>query len=90
MKLDTTRRYLITGFTDTRGSHAYNEKLSERRANTVRKALIEQGVPAEMLKSVGVGKRAALMPYHETHEVRRGDRKITVEYIDNMEYWNKL
>lgn len=90
MKLDTTRRYLITGFTDVRGSHLYNERLSERRANAVRKALIEQGVPPEMIKSVGVGKRAALMPYHETHEVRRGDRKITVEYIDNMEYWNRL
>jgi OmpA-OmpF porin, OOP family len=46
---------LVTGHTDRIGSDAYNQKLSERRANTVKEYLISQGVDASRLKSVGKG-----------------------------------
>ena len=45
----------IEGHTDSRGSDAYNQSLSERRANSVRDYLIGKGVPAEKLKAVGYG-----------------------------------
>lgn len=46
---------LVTGHTDSIGSEAYNQKLSERRANTVKDYLVSQGVDAARLQAVGKG-----------------------------------
>ncbi len=45
----------VTGFTDTSGSTAYNRRLSQRRADAVRKALIKVGVPAHLLTTKALG-----------------------------------
>ncbi len=47
---------LVTGHTDRIGSVAYNQKLSERRANQVKAYLVSQGVEASRLQAVGKGK----------------------------------
>jgi OOP family OmpA-OmpF porin len=47
---------LVTGHTDLIGSDAYNQKLSERRANAVRKYLAAHGIDATRIKSEGKGK----------------------------------
>ncbi|MDO4770967.1 OmpA family protein [Porphyromonas sp.] len=83
-------RFLITGHTDARGSVAYNERLSARRAEAIVQALEGRGVFKDMLKSRGAGKRIAAIPASDTHEVREGDRKVTIELIVRMPYWNKL
>jgi len=45
----------VTGHTDRIGSHAYNQKLSERRAEAVKDYLIESaGIPADKIKAIGV------------------------------------
>jgi OmpA-OmpF porin, OOP family len=44
------RSVLIIGHADRLGSAAYNEQLSARRAQAVRDALIEKGVPARLLR----------------------------------------
>lgn len=92
LKSDSNKnsRFLITGFTDTRGSDAYNIDLSQRRARRVVEALKSRGVPSSMLKQRGVGKRTAAMGYHEADHVRLGDRKVTIEKIENAAYWEKL
>lgn len=87
LKADTTRHYLITGQTDARGTETYNDDLSERRALRVVKELVKRGVPSEMLKYRGVGKRIAAIPVGKEDNVRRGDRKITIELVTNMDYW---
>jgi OOP family OmpA-OmpF porin len=46
---------MVTGHTDRIGSAAYNQRLSERRANMVAKYLISQGVDAARLQSQGRG-----------------------------------
>lgn len=46
---------MVTGHTDRIGSEAYNQKLSERRANIVRDYLVSQGVDASRLEAVGKG-----------------------------------
>ena len=43
-------------YTDSVGSDAYNQKLSENRANVVRDFLIQNGVPAANVTAVGYGK----------------------------------
>lgn len=45
----------ITGHTDRSGQEAANALLSQRRAEEVRKALVDRGVPAEMFIVQGVG-----------------------------------
>jgi outer membrane protein OmpA-like peptidoglycan-associated protein len=46
---------LIAGHTDSTGSEAYNQKLSERRAEAVRNQLTGYGVSAMRLTTVGYG-----------------------------------
>jgi len=45
----------IVGYTDRIGSEAYNQKLSERRANAVKDYLVSHGVSANRLSAVGRG-----------------------------------
>ncbi|MSP85847.1 MAG: flagellar motor protein MotB [Methylotenera sp.] len=46
---------MVTGHTDRLGSDAYNQKLSERRANQVKAYLVSQGVPTNRLQAIGKG-----------------------------------
>ncbi len=46
---------MVTGYTDRIGSDAYNNKLSQRRANIVKDYLVSQGVQASSLQAVGKG-----------------------------------
>ncbi len=46
---------IVTGHTDRIGSEAYNQKLSERRANQVKDYLASQGVDAAIIEAVGKG-----------------------------------
>jgi outer membrane protein OmpA-like peptidoglycan-associated protein len=49
--------FLIGGHTDAKGSADYNQTLSERRAEAVKKLLVDQfGVPATTLIALGYGK----------------------------------
>lgn len=45
----------IGGHTNSVGNAAYNESLSQRRAEAVKQYLIANGVPADRLKAVGYG-----------------------------------
>jgi outer membrane protein OmpA-like peptidoglycan-associated protein len=45
----------IEGHTDDQGDDSYNLELSQRRAGSVARALIERGVEAGRLKAVGFG-----------------------------------
>jgi OOP family OmpA-OmpF porin len=47
---------LVTGHTDTIGTQAYNQKLSERRADAVRDYLVSKGVPKDKIETLGMGK----------------------------------
>jgi outer membrane protein OmpA-like peptidoglycan-associated protein len=50
------RRVQIDGFTDSVGTDAYNEELSQRRADAVRAALISRGIDAARIGTEGYGK----------------------------------
>ncbi len=45
----------VTGHTDRLGSAAYNQKLSERRANEVKNYLVSKNIPGDRLKATGLG-----------------------------------
>ncbi len=46
----------VVGHTDRLGSAKYNQRLSERRAQAVRKLLISKGVDGKKIKAIGKGK----------------------------------
>jgi outer membrane protein OmpA-like peptidoglycan-associated protein len=58
----------VEGHTDTIGSEAYNQRLSEKRANAVRNALIQQGVYEPRITTIGFGES---QPISSEHAVNR-------------------
>ena len=48
---------LVTGHTDPLGSEQHNQKLSERRAATVRDYLVSKGVPKDKIEALGMGEK---------------------------------
>ncbi|MGZ8995179.1 MAG: OmpA family protein [Rhodospirillales bacterium] len=55
-------RIVAAGHTDTTGSAAYNQRLSERRAEAVADELVRLGVPATAIATVGEGQENLLVP----------------------------
>jgi len=54
--------YNVVGATDTRASDAYNQKLSERRANSVKSYLVKNGVESTKLNAIGKGEKDLKYP----------------------------
>jgi outer membrane protein OmpA-like peptidoglycan-associated protein len=52
----------VIGHTDTSGSPAYNQKLSEQRAQNVAGALSQAGVPQDAMTVTGVGQNDLKVP----------------------------
>jgi len=69
---------LVTGHTDTVGSNVYNERLSMRRANTVKKALVAQGVTEKAITSEGKGE-AVLLVQTGDREMEAQNRRATID-----------
>lgn len=69
-------RFLIEGHTDAVGSFANNQNLSERRAASLRRALVQWfGVPRRMLVTVGYGEEFLLVP---TQRAEWRNRRVTL------------
>lgn len=65
-------KFLIGGHTDSVGSYRYNEKLSIRRANSVKRYLIKTlGIPASRLEIQGNGEKELLDPHNPKSFVNR-------------------
>jgi len=50
----------LSSHTDSRGDNEYNKKLSQRRANSTKAWLVEEGVEASRIKAVGYGETKLL------------------------------
>ena len=53
---------IIAGFTDERGTDEYNRGLGERRAQSVRSALIKMGINSKRVQTVSFGKEMPADP----------------------------
>ncbi len=53
---------LITGNCDVRGSEKYNDKLGRMRAATVKKHMLDNGIPEDRIKIISRGKLDAVAP----------------------------
>jgi len=75
MNSNTDKKAEIIGYTDSRGAESYNQALSQRRANAVMKQLIEDGVSADRLTSMGYGE-ADPIASNKTVVGQRANRRI--------------
>ena len=66
IKLNSSwREITINGNTDERGSEEYNLALGERRANAVRRYLVDLGVSSSRLRTVSFGEAKPAVPGHQ-------------------------
>jgi outer membrane protein OmpA-like peptidoglycan-associated protein len=78
IKADKTMRVEVAGHTDSIGSDAYNQKLSERRAKAVVDYFVAQGIAANRLKAVGYGKTKPIAS-NATDEGRAQNRRVELQ-----------
>ena len=71
--------FMIAGHTDAKGSAEYNQKLSERRAEAVKRYLVSQyGLAPERLSVAGYGKSQLLDPARPEDGVNRRVQVINI------------
>jgi OmpA-OmpF porin, OOP family len=70
---------IVTGHTDSVGSEAYNQRLSERRANTVKDYMVSQGIAAAKITTVGKGELQPVAT-NKTKEGRQKNRRTDIEF----------
>lgn len=73
---------IVTGHTDNTGSAAYNQQLSERRANAVRAELIANGVPAGRIVAQGRGLTQPIAS-NDTAAGRAQNRRVEITIRPN-------
>ena len=73
----------VNGHTDDVGSEAYNQKLSERRAESVREFLVKSGLPAEILSVEGHGKSLPLVP-GTSDAARAKNRRVELGIVNTQ------
>ncbi|MDD3762437.1 MAG: OmpA family protein [Nevskiales bacterium] len=71
----------IEGHTDTIGSDAYNQGLSERRANAVKQYLVGRGVDGGRMTPVGYGEARPIAD-NMTEEGREENRRVELRVIE--------
>lgn len=70
----------VYGHTDSTGSDAYNQTLSENRARTVANYLMSRGVPAARIRSQGFGETMPVAD-NATEEGRTKNRRVEIKIV---------
>ena len=70
----------VSGHTDSIGSDAANQTLSERRANSVSSYLVGQGLQRERFEVVGMGKRYPIAS-NDTEAGRAANRRVEITLV---------
>lgn len=81
MKEHQDTKVSVRGYTDNTGNWTFNEKLSQKRAQSVVDALAKQGIERSRLSAVGMGPRDPIAD-NATAEGRKENRRVVAEIID--------
>ncbi|OOG88128.1 MULTISPECIES: OmpA family protein [Pseudomonas] len=74
----STAQLRVTGHTDSVGSDAYNQRLSEKRANSVVQYLVENGVPRASFVSVSGAGESQPVADNKTADGRAMNRRTEI------------
>lgn len=67
----------ITGYTDSSGAAAYNQTLSEKRAQSVANALLDEGIDSSRITAKGEGENNPIAS-NKTREGRAQNRRVEI------------
>lgn len=84
LRSDATVRLTVVGHADRLGNPDYNQGLSERRANSVRQALIDEGVESSRVNAVGYGEARPIAD-NATDDGRAMNRRVEAEVETQVE-----
>ena len=81
MRDNPNTKILVEGFTDSVGSDAYNDALSQRRADAVEGALMTRGVSADAVRAIGRGKSFPVAT-NDSAAGRQANRRVEIVFSD--------
>ncbi len=74
---DTESKIVVNGYTDSQGTPAYNQDLSQRRAQSVRDYLVTKGIATDRITAVGFGLNSPVAD-NATPEGRANNRRVEI------------
>jgi outer membrane protein OmpA-like peptidoglycan-associated protein len=80
---------MIVGHTDSRGDEEYNQRLSERRAQSASTFMVAQGLASSRIEIVGRGELEPISE-NDTDAGRQKNRRIEVAIYASPEYVERL
>ena len=80
-------RIQVFGHTDDVGTDAYNQSLSERRANVVRDYLVQAGVSPDIMASKGFGKSSPRVRGNSP-DARARNRRVEIGIVDSVIHYS--
>ena len=83
-------RISASGYTDRAGSEEYNMALSMRRANAVKEALVQRGVPASSIVAVARGENDPMVVTADQVSEAKNRRVVVAVMSRNAEYCRAL
>jgi outer membrane protein OmpA-like peptidoglycan-associated protein len=81
LKRKTTYKLNIDGHTDNVGGKTYNQKLSDSRANAVKKYLTDKGIDASRINAKGYGLTKPVAS-NKTPEGRQRNRRVEFTILE--------
>lgn len=81
MQTDTKRNVMIEGYTDSTGTVEYNNILSEKRADAVRDALVNDGINPQRIVTKGYGPKFPVSS-NKTASGRQQNRRVEIVISD--------
>jgi outer membrane protein OmpA-like peptidoglycan-associated protein len=72
-------KIIVEGYTDSLGHPVYNKNLSRMRAEVIKKYLVDKGIPAAKIETVGMGPENPIAN-NETFEGRKLNRRIEIRF----------
>jgi OOP family OmpA-OmpF porin len=78
MNENKDKKVNLSGHTDNVGTEAYNQRLSERRANSVRDYISKKGVDTSRISAQGFGESKPIAD-NKTREGRAKNRRVEIK-----------
>ena len=77
-------KFTVQGHTDSTGTEAGNMKLSQKRADAVKAALVKRGIKAERIRTKGYAAKRPVVKDAKTAADHQKNRRVVIVYMDDI------